>query len=52
MLSHSFTSHVWITNSCLITGHALAADLTPQSAVDSIESALIGSIMNFDVSYL
>ena len=52
MLSCSFTLCVWITNSCLVTGHALAADLTPQSTIDSIESVLIGSIMNFNVSYL
>jgi hypothetical protein len=38
----SFTLCVWITNLCLVTGHALAADLTPQSAIDSIESVLIG----------
>jgi hypothetical protein len=30
---------VWITN--LVTGHAVAADLTPQSAIDSIESVVI-----------
>lgn len=33
-VTHSFTSRVWITKSCLVTGHTLAADLTPQSAVD------------------
>ena len=33
-LTCSFTSHAWITNSCPITGHALAANLTPQSVVD------------------
>ena len=39
-MTRSFTSRVWITNSCLVTGHALAANLTPQSAVDSIESVV------------
>ena len=29
---------------CLVTGHALAANLTPQSAVDSIESVVISSM--------
>ena len=30
-----FSSHAWIINSCLVTGHALAAKLILQSAVDS-----------------
>ena len=34
---------------CLVTGHALTANLTPQSAVDSIESLVISSMY---VSYL
>ena len=33
-----------ITNSCLGTGHALAANLTPQSTVDSIVSVVISSM--------
>jgi hypothetical protein len=31
-------------NSCLVTEYALAVDLTPQRAIDSIESVIIGSM--------
>jgi len=32
---YSFTLHAWIINSCLVTGHALAAKLILQSTIDS-----------------
>ena len=37
-------SHVWITISYLVTGHVQAANITPQSAIDSIKS-VVGSML-------